>query len=167
MISVLAGIGGLAISALVGALSSLLVAWYYDHATSPRLELIPDDTPRQSGQQPDSPTPHQFLQVKIKQVTGHWPFVSRRAAWNCRVIMEVFRPDGNKIIPERITARWSGSLQPYRTQLVGQQLAQIPDTSLFPLSQRFDVHAYSEEQIGAEYQLVFTFTRPCPSTISG
>ena len=31
---------------------------------------------------------------------------------------------------------------------MGETLAQIPDSSLFPLGQRFDVHSYSEEQIG-------------------
>jgi hypothetical protein len=146
MATFLVALASTSISAVVGALSSLLVAWYYDRATAPRLEIIPDDTPRQTGQHPGSPR-HQFLQVKARQVNGRWPFVSRRAAWNCRGIMEVFKPDGNKAISERITARWSGSLQPFRSQVVGQQVAQIPDESLFPFGQRFEVYSYSDEQI--------------------
>jgi hypothetical protein len=53
MTSFLPGLSTLAISALVGAVTSLLIAWYYDLATSPRLEVIPDDTPRQTGQRND------------------------------------------------------------------------------------------------------------------
>ena len=135
------------VPALLGAIGSLLVAWYYDYATSPRLKLRPDESPRQTGQRPGE-AQYQFLQIKVKQEKGYWPFVSRRVAWNCRATMEVFTPDGSKPIPGSVTARWSGSLQPYRTQLIGQQLAQIPDSSLFPLGERFDVYSYSEEQIG-------------------
>jgi hypothetical protein len=135
------------LSALVGALTSLLVSWYFDQATSPQLEIRADDTPRQTGQHPGSPR-HQFLQIKVNQTKGSWPFRSRRAALNCRGVIDVFRQDGTRAIAERITARWSGSLQPYRTQVVDQQITQIPDTSLLPLGQRFDVHSYSDEQVG-------------------
>ena len=135
------------LSGFAGALTSLLVAWYYDRAVSPRLEILADDTPRQTGQQPGSAR-HQFLQIKVNQAKGGWPFLSRRAALNCRAILDVLNADGSRAIERRITARWSGSLQPYRTQVVGKELAQIPDTSLLPLGQRFDVHSYADEQVG-------------------
>ncbi len=67
---------------------------------------------------------------------------------NCRALLDVFNTDGSRAIGQRITARCSGSLEPYSTQVVGEDLSQIPDTSRFPLGQRFDVHSYSHEQVG-------------------
>lgn len=137
-----------AASALVGAAGSLLVAWYYDRGTSPQLEVMPDDGPRLTGQQPVTNNRHQFLQVKVRQRRGPWPFRARRAAWNCRAIFDVFRQDGSRAVDGSVTARWSGSLQPYRTQIVQGSVAQIPEMALLPVGERFDIHPYSEEQVG-------------------
>ncbi len=156
---------GTLVGAFLAVLVGFFVAVYHDIATEPVLEVVPNDEPpvtdrrlleemtdgdplRPTGRLVRSPYRHQFLEIKVRQKNGLWPFPTRRPAWRCRVTFDVFRHDGSRAIAERITARWSGSLQPYRTQLVDGRLRPIPDDSLVPLGQTFDVHANAEEKVG-------------------
>ncbi len=156
---------GTLVGAFLAVLVGFFVAVYHDIATEPVLEVVPNDEPpvtdrrlleemtdgdplRPTGRLVRSPYRHQFLEIKVRQKNGLWPFPTRRPAWRCRVTFDVFRHDGSRAIAERITARWSGSLQPYRTQLVDGRLKPIPDDSLVPLGQTFDVHANAEEKVG-------------------
>jgi hypothetical protein len=133
------------IPVLVSGAASLAVTYYYDRATSPSLEVVPDDGPRAPEQRPDHPR-HQFLQIKARQKRASWPFGTRRPAWRTRATMEVFDSAGRREFGS-IVARWSGSLLPYRTQVIGGEPARVPDSSLIPLGQCFDVHSNVEEQI--------------------
>ncbi len=157
--------GLLLIGAVLGFIASLFVAVFYEFATQPLLEVVPDDDPPKTDRRlleevtndnppvstrrlVSAPYRHQFLQLKVRQKKGLWPFPIRRPAWYCRATFDVFRNDGTRAIEERIIARWSGSLQPYRTQLVDGRLRQIPDDSLLPFGQHYDVHPTAEEKIG-------------------
>jgi hypothetical protein len=130
---------------LVSVFASLLVTYLYDRATSPSLEVVPDGGPRATGPGP-ADRRHQFLQIKVRQRRAPWPFGTRRPAWRTRATMEVFDCAGRAVF-DSIVARWSGSQQPFRTQVVGGTRAQVPDESLIPLGQCFDVHSNVEEQI--------------------
>jgi len=138
----------LLLGALLGLVGSLAAAIYYDRATQPCLEVIPNDEAPVGGQRPHADYRHQFLEIKIRQKKAWLLFPLRRPAWRCRVTFDVFRDDGSRAIQERIIGRWSGSLQPYRTQLVNDKLVPIPDDSLLPFGQTFDVHGSSEEKVG-------------------
>lgn len=139
----------LLLGALLGFLGSLLAALYYDRATQPYLEVVPDTDPPVTGNQPHVNFQHQFLEIKVRQRKGLPGFPIRRPAWRCRVTFDVFRDNGTRPIRDRITARWSGSLEPYRTQLTSSNtLVQIPESSMLPLGQSFDVHGTGEEKIG-------------------
>ena len=132
------------LGALLGAMASLAITFYYDVAIEPFLELLENDDPRVEGKRRLKPR-HQFLEVKTRQRKGLCPFGTRRPAWRCRATIDVHRSDGSRAIKDRIIARWSGSLQPFQTSAHGQQ---VPDVALIPTGQHLDVHASREEKIG-------------------
>ncbi len=140
------------ISGLVGALASLIVTKYYEIATSPFLEVSGiDDSYPPTRRSLDGPI-HKFIEVKVRQKKAYPPFHSRTPAWATVAKLSVHEPDGSRAIQEEITARWSGSPQPYQTQLIQKNgistPVQVPESSLLSLGERFDVHAFREEKLG-------------------
>lgn len=119
---------------LAGIAASLLVTVWYEYATRPEVEIIEDEKDPHRG---NSPFPHAFYHMKVRQKRAKWPFTGRRPAWAARADLIVCRVDrSTRVIPEPVTGRWAGTPEPITPVERGLTF----DISKLPFTERKDIH---------------------------
>jgi hypothetical protein len=129
---------------LVGLMASGIVALYYEYGIRPKLTVFVDESLRSPGQL-DGRSPYEFYHLNVSNLAALWPFPSRRPAWSTKVTMEVFDPDGNRSIPDKIVGRWPSHPEPLTQMLYDGKIVQIHDPAKHVAAQKVDVHSHEDE----------------------
>jgi hypothetical protein len=94
---------------IFGIISSFFAAILYDKITRPKLAAAPDSSRAQG--QADGQAPHEFYHLVVRNVPARF-LGGRRAAWDCKVTIEVVDLEGERLLPEIIWGRWASQPEP-------------------------------------------------------
>jgi hypothetical protein len=131
--------------AIFGFLVSLLTWIFTERVSSPKLEIVVDED-RGLGQFPGNP-PHEFYHVRVRNVLPKYRLHGRKPAWACRATIEVFRPDGGRVIADDVIARWTSQPEPLLPVVAQGEAGYVLDPARLTQARRVDVHSHSDERI--------------------
>ena len=119
------------------------IAWVVsEYWARPSLDIVVDEN-RSQGQ---SPSPHEFYHVRVRNLPPKWPLPGRRPAWACTAKIDVFPPDatGGAIAGE-IFGRWTSQPEPLLPFVSQGQVGNVLDPARLMQARRIDVHGHSDE----------------------
>lgn len=131
---------------VLGIIASGIAAIVYERATSPLVEISLDDRPLALGQYGDRP-PLAFYHLRVRNVPTKMPLSSRKPAWSSKATIEVFRPDGTRVVAEPIYARWPSQPEPLIPAIAGDRSISLVDFARLMNARKVDIHAHEDEYI--------------------
>ena len=136
----------LVIGFVLGIVTSGIASALYEWATGPLIEISLDDRPLAMGQHP-SLQPHAFYHLKIRNIPAKLPSSSRKPAWSSHATIEVFKPNGTRVIPEPIYARWPSQPEPLSPAISGTDSVNLVDFARLMNARKVDIHTHNDEYI--------------------
>ena len=129
----------------VGVIASAIAALIYEYGTGPLLKVSIDESLRAPGQLSGEP-PHEFYHLKVTNIKPKWPLPNRKPAWSCKATLEVFHLNGQRAIPEFVTARWPSKPEPLKPEMVDGAFTQLIDPARMVAAQKVDIYSHEDEK---------------------
>lgn len=137
---------GLFAGFVLGIIASGVAAVVFDHATSPRLDIVVDPGPRALGDLPDG-TKLEYHHVVVRNVRTRWPLPGRRPAWACQANITLFKWTGEPLTVVPIRARWASQPMPISSFIVGDRIVQAADMAKIIAGRRVDIFTHQDERL--------------------
>jgi hypothetical protein len=128
----------------LGIFASVIAALYYEYGSRPCLKVILDDE-RFTGQAQGQP-PHAFYHLKVRNIPPCWPIPGRKPAWSCKVTLEVFDLNDQRVISDIIIGRWPSQPEPLLPTVIGTQLSNLIDPARLITAQKIDIHQHEDQR---------------------
>jgi len=131
---------------LLGILASGIAALVFDRATSPKLEIDLDASPRALGELGDG-TKQEYHHVVVRNARTRLGLPGRRPAWACQATLEIFRWTGEPMTVVPIKARWASQPMPVSSFVHGGQIIQAADMAKIVAGRRIDIYSHQDERL--------------------
>lgn len=131
---------------LLGIVASGVAAVVLDRATSPKLEIVLDPSPRALGDLPDG-TKSEYHHVVVRNARTPGPLPGRRPAWACQAAITVFKWTGEPLTVVPIRARWASQPMPVSSFVVGDRIVQAADMAKIVAGRRVDIYTHQDERL--------------------
>lgn len=136
----------LLIGFVLGIVASGIAAIVFDHAISPKLEIVVDPGPRALGDLPDG-TKLEYHHVIVRNARTRWPLPGRRPAWACQANISIFRWNGEPLTVVPIRARWASQPEPISSFVIGSQIVLAADMAKIIAGRRIDIYTHQDERL--------------------